>query len=413
MNPYSDYLDARAAVELLGIKRETLYAYASRGLVQSVPGERGPSRRYRRADLERLRARRDARRGEPAPSGSPLHFGEPVLDSSVSWLGEAGPVYRGHAAVDLAEKDTPYEAVAELLWSGELPEEPPGWGPPPRRIALAELHAILPDEPSVLSCLMITAATLGASDPGRFDIRPEAVIPRARSLIRVLAAACALGSHPERFEVALRAPSIAEAVVIGVGARQNPSTVRVVNRALVLLADHELNASTFAARVVASTRSDLYACVVAGLAALQGPRHGGASERIAALVAEIGLPERAEAVVHERMRRGESIPGFGHMIYTGRDPRTAPLLEAARSLAPQNRVVRTVGALSEAMARAGRPAANVDTALVALGGALGVPARALPAIFGVGRLAGWAAHVLEQYQGGLLRPRARYTPARG
>ncbi len=156
----------------------------------------------------------------------------------------------------------------------------------------------------------------------------------------------------------------------------------------------------------------MYACSLAGLAALQGPRHGGASEQVAALIAEIGLPERAEAVVHERVRRGDFIPGFGHMIYSGPDPRTAPLLETARSLAPQSRVVLTVGALIQAMARAGRPPANVDTALVALGGALGVPPGALPAIFGVGRLAGWVAHALEQYGGGLLRPRARYVAPR-
>jgi citrate synthase len=413
MNPYSEYLGASEASELLGIKRETLYAYASRGLVQSIPGDQGPTRLYRRADLERLRARKASRRGEPAPVGSALHFGEPLLDSSVSWLGEEGPVYRGHAAVDLAEKDTPFEAVAELLWTGELPDEPLGWRAPEGALPSAELHALLPDEPTLLSCMMVTAAALGAADPGRFDVRPEAVMGRARPLIRTLAASCALGAHPERFELALYGSSIAEAVVIAIGARQNPQTVRVVNRALVLLADHELNASTFAARVVASTHSDLYACVVAGLAALQGPRHGAASEQVAALVAEIGLPERAEAIVHERMRRGELIPGFGHIIYTGPDPRTAPMLEAARSLAPQSRVVRSVGALIDAMRRAGRPPANVDTALVALGGALGVPAGALPAIFGVGRLAGWVAHVLEQYRGGILRPRARYTPARG
>ena len=411
MNPYSEYLRAREAAELLGIKRETLYAYASRGKVQSIPSEQGPARRYRRADLERLRARRAARRGQPAPQGSPLRYGEPVLDTSVSWIGEQGPVYRGHPALQLAARETPFESVAELLWSGELPEPPPEWAPPAGGLPVAELQTLLPENPSLLSCLMLATATLGAADRARFDVRPEAVLPRARVLIRTLAAACALGAHPERFEAALRAPGIAEAVVVAIGARQHPDAVRAVNRALVLLAEHELNASTFAARVVASTHSDLYACVLAGLAALQGPRHGAASQQVAALVAEIGLPERAEAVVHERMRRGEHLPGFGHLVYRGPDPRTAPILEAARSLAPQNRVVRTVGALIEAMERAALPAANVDTALVALGGALGVPAESLLAIFATARLAGWVAHVLEQYRGSILRPRARYSPA--
>ena len=410
MNPYDEYMDARGAAELLGIKRETLYAYASRGQVQSVPGDQGPSRRYRRADLERLRARRAARRGQPAPMGSPLRYGEPVLDTSVSWIGDQGPVYRGHAALELASRETPYESVAELLWGGELPPEPPEWAPPAGGFPVAELQTLLPGDTPVLSCLMLATSALGAADPGRFDVRPEAVLPRARVLIRTLAAACALGTHPERFEAALHAAGTAEAVVVAIGARQNPDAVRAVNRALVLLADHELNASTFAARVVASTHSDLYACVLAGLAALQGPRHGAASQQVAALVAEIGLPERAEAVVHERMRRGDRLPGFGHLVYRGPDPRSAPILEAARSLAPQNRVVRVVCALIQAMERADLPAANVDTAIVALGGALGVPAGSLLAIFATARLAGWVAHVVEQYQGSILRPRARYSP---
>jgi citrate synthase len=177
---------------------------------------------------------------------------------------------------------------------------------------------------------------------------------------------------------------------------------------LVLLADHELNASTFAARVVASTRADVYACVAAALGAMAGPRHGAASDRMEALVAEIGRPEHAAAVANERTRRGEALPGFGHGFYDDGDPRAVPLLEGARALAPKARETRIVCALDEVMRDAGRPRANVDAAAVAVRAALGLPAGTAAGLFALSRTAGWIAHVLEQYeQGSLIRPRAR------
>ena len=408
MNQYSEYLSAPEAAELLGVKRDTLYAYTSRGMIQSVAAERGPARRYRRADLERLRARRAARSGRPQPESDTLRFEAPLLDSSITWLTDSGPVYRGHSALELARRDTPFEAVAELLWTGDLPATT-DW-PAADSLPVAELHELVGTEATVLNAQTLTVAALAAHDRGRFDLRPDALLPRARALIRVLSAASALGSHPERVIESLRAASVADSIAIAIGARRSAAALRALNRALVLLADHELNASTFAARIAASTHADLYACLLAGLGALQGPRHGSASQRAAAFAAEVGLPERAEEVIYERLGRGELLPGFGHSVYSAADPRAEPLLETARSLAPQNTTVRTVSALVRAMARVNRPPVNVDMALVALGGALGVSAWALPAISGVSRAAGWTAHVLEQYGGNLLRPRARYTP---
>src|SRR5439155_21588512 len=112
-----------------------------------------------------------------------------------------------------------------------------------------------------------------------------------------------------------------------VGGRAGRAGVRALNRALVLSADHELNSSTFAGRVAASVGADVYACVAAALAAFSGPRHGGACDRIEALLAETGRPERAATAIEERRRRGELVPGFGHQLYPGGDPRTPPLLE--------------------------------------------------------------------------------------
>jgi citrate synthase len=185
--------------------------------------------------------------------------------------------------------------------------------------------------------------------------------------------------------------------------------VRAIREALILIADHELNASAFAARVAASAGGDLYDCIAAALATLSGPRHGRACDRVEALLSEVERPERAARVVYERSRRGDAIPGFGHSVYPRGDPRAAPLLERASRLAPQSPGVRTALALVEAMREAGRAAATVDLGLIALTHALGMSAGAAVGIRAVGRAAGWVAHCLEQYEAGfLMRPRARY-----
>jgi citrate synthase len=227
-------------------------------------------------------------------------------------------------------------------------------------------------------------------------------------LVRALAALVALAFDPKRAAPAARANSVAESVTVALGAPER--AVFAVERALVLCADHELNASTFAARVVASTGADLYACVAAALAAMTGPLHGGASDRVEALVDEVAEPKRAYDVVTARTVRGEAIPGFGHRLYPDGDPRVPPLLEAARDVAKKSRSLATVLSIAEAMKRARRELPNVDFGLVALARALGLPKGSAAALFALGRTAGWVAHALEQREAGyLLRPRAEYV----
>jgi citrate synthase len=210
-------------------------------------------------------------------------------------------------------------------------------------------------------------------------------------------------------EVALAADSVASAVASALGSARGSRGVAALNTALVLGADHELNASTFAARVAASTGANVYGGVSAALASLSGPRHGGASDRVEALVAEIGEPGKAERVVHERQRRGESIEGFGHPLYPDGDPRGAMLVQLAKELAPDSEPVRTCLALIDAMQAGGAGAATIDVGLVALGLALDLPRGAAVGLFAIARSVGWVAHMLEQYEAGyLVRPRARY-----
>jgi citrate synthase len=410
----SELLTAREAAALLGVKLPTLYAYTSRGLIRSLPGGKGRARRYLRADLERLRARRDARAGHGAVAAGALRWGEPVLDTALTAISrDRGPLYRGVAAIDLAERGVRYEAVAELLWSGADPVGPESatrhWIAHEFPVPLPSLRRLIAADAPPLAVLQVVVPLLGSRDPGRFVETTEAVAPRARTLIRRMAAALAPGGDEARIRASFEAETVAGAVAAAMGAGCGEEGVRAVDRALVLAADHELNASTFAARVVASTGADVYACVSAALAALSGPRHGGATGRIEALLAEIDGPEDAERVVNERARRGEAVEGFGHPLYPRGDPRANVLLELARSLAPRSRPVRTCLALVEAMHRGGRGGVTIDVGLVALCAALGVPDGSALGLFAVSRCAGWVAHALEQYAAGyLVRPRARY-----
>ncbi|WP_434425196.1 citrate synthase family protein [Nannocystis pusilla] len=403
------FLSGKEAAALLGVKRATLYAYASRGLVRSEPGGPGRERRYSREDLERLKARSDARSGHGPVAAGALRWGEPVLESALTAIDTSGPRYRGRPAVELAASSS-FEAVAELLWAGALPEQAPRWPAPGLGLRLPSLTALLPDGAPPLVTLALAVPALGAADPDRFNPAPGPELVRARALLVRMAALAGAGIAVDHVRPALAEPNVAGALLVSLGAPAGARARRVMDRALVLSADHELNASAFAVRVAASAGADLYACVSAGLATLSGPRHGGMADRVEALVTEVGKPEHARAVVQERARRGEEVPGFGHPLYPDGDPRAAALLAAAAEHAPRNPKVRTLLAIVAAMRDAGRDPANFDVGLVALGAALGLPPRTTVAIFAVGRAAGWLAHAFEQRAAGfLLRPRARYV----
>jgi citrate synthase len=393
---------------MLGVKVATLYAYASRGLVRSVPGVGARAHRYARADVERLKARSRARSGHGAVAAGALDWGEPVLDTTISSIGPGGPAYRGHGALALASEGRPLEAVAQLLWTGTLPEHPPRseavWprGQPER------WAASLPEGAGPLFGPALMLPCLAALDDQRLGASVSSELERARRLMRLLAASFAL-PDVARARRALEQPTLASALGAAFDHR-GTRVARALDAALVLMADHELNASTFAARIAASAGADLYACVSAALATLSGPRHGGASLRVEAFADEVGSPPRAADVVRSRLQRGDPLPGFGHRLYPDGDPRGGYLISAARRLPGRSARLRTLLALADAVRSQGGEPPNSDLGLVALTSALGLPAGAAPAIFALGRCAGWIAHVLEQRADPrLLRPRARYA----
>jgi citrate synthase len=397
------WVDARAGARHLGIAVRSLYAYVSRGQVRSVPGERGRPRLYALADLERLRVRREARAGHGAVAAGALRWGEPVLDSAITAITPRGPAYRGRLATELAAAGTPFENVAELLWSGYLPDARVAW--PRGAIPLAQLSRLVGADPRTpLDVMPLLVQIAALADRERGDLRPDALIARGRRLIPLLAAALAPGFAPAAVSRALGASSVAEIAARAIGASGDAAPV--LDTALVLLADHELNASSFTARIAASTGADPYACVAAALATVSGPLHGSASEQVAAFADAVGSPEAARAQVRALRRRGELPPGFGHPLYPAGDPRAPLLLDAAARRATTRRA-RTVLAIVDATTDA---APNCDAGLAALTAALGAPPAVGTGLFAVARAAGWLAHALEQRATGhLLRPRARYT----
>jgi citrate synthase len=313
-------LTAGEAAHRLGVKLPTLYAYVSRGLLRSLPGLSGRARRYLRGDVEALLERGPSLR---AAAGA-LRWGEPILESSITAMTPAGPAYRGRLATELARAGLPFEAVAELLWSGgatpdgagALPASPALWEPTP----CPELEGVLPllaaDAPHA-SVFPVLVAARAARDAGRFDTTPEGVLPRARGLIRLLAAGLALPRAPARAKRAARAVRIAEVIARAFALDVQPGTLAAIDAFLILLADHELNASTFAARVAASTHADVYAVVQAGLA-MSGPLHRdlrplrGAARRGRRARAGRARAARARAPRRARARRR------AHLLRRGR-----------------------------------------------------------------------------------------------
>ena len=388
------FVSAAEAAALLGVKLTTLYAYASRGLVKS----RGPSRTeghfYDRADIERLVARSRARKGHTAVAASALRWGEPVLDSAITAIDERGPRFRGHLATELVEQGRSFEEAAELLWTGTLPARVPRWSegrPVTRRPT--------PDRP--LATLFGVLASAAAEEPFQ-PMDRGAELRRARALLVRIARH--LGPRPVR-----AAPSVAATVVRALGLAPGAEIIRAVDTALILLADHELNVSSFAARVTASAGAGLVASWLSGFAALTGTRHGGASSVVEAWVRDVGSVARVPRAIARATARGGVMEGFRHTLYPGGDPRAEPLLALARRIDGKNASVRVIDAAIRRLApRGGHP--NVDVGLAALGAAIGAPPGTGTLLFAVGRSAGWVAHILEQRDAGyLLRPRARYV----
>lgn len=392
------WMTTEEAAARLGVKVETLYAYASRGLVESqrIPGDRRT--RYRRVDVERLATR--------ARGGGPARSLEIVVETELTLLDPAGGLYyRGWDVADAAVSAT-FEEVATWLWLGQRDAVPFVAPPTPARAAWKAAEA-LPRAALPLDRMRTAVVAMRGADPMRDDRRPVAVAATARAITATLLETMALvGAAPGRADASVAArlwPRLTE----------RPATkarIRQLETALILLADHELAASTLAARVAASTWADPYLVVTAGLAALGGPLHGGSAEECRVLIREVagGTATGAEAV-GTRLRAEQLIPGFGHSVYLERDPRADALVAMVTSGPPDN-ATRAAADVLATMASRHLPFANVDFGLALLAESHDMIRGATEVIFAIARITGWLAHAIEEYQFRLrFRPRAAYV----
>ncbi|MBO9546115.1 citrate synthase family protein [Caulobacter sp.] len=376
----ADWLDADQVLERLGIRPQTLYAYVSRGRIEAAAHPHDPRRSlYRASDVAALAQKKARGRRAADVAAEAIAWGEPVLPSAITTVAGGRLWYRGRDAVELAEQGLTLENVGRLLRGGHGAALKSSRRPEP------------PVADSARARLFLTLAARAGREPPARGRAPLALAMEAADLLEAVvdAATGQAGEGPAhaRFAAAWGLDT---------------AGADLVRRTLVLLADHELNASTFAARVAASTGASLSAACLAGLSALSGPLHGGMAARVEAFVEEA---ERRDAVhaVSARLARGASMPGFDHPLYPDGDPRAAALL-AAFEAPPLLAELRTATETATGLAP------NIDFALVTLARTLKLPPDAPFILFATARSAGWAAHAIEQLQTGrLIRPRARYV----
>jgi citrate synthase len=347
--------------------------------------------------------------------------------SSISYLdGEKGVLaYCGYDIHDLARWAT-FEEVCYLLWHRRLPTRAE-LGDLQSQLAAARalpepvirLMRMLPRSDGMDALRTLTSA-LAHYDPEAADGSPQAQYRKAVRLTAQIGTIVAAWGRLQRGG-GLVAPDpamghAANFLYMLTGERPGATAARAMDVALILHADHELNASTFAGRVTAATLSDIYSATVAAIGALKGPLHGGANAEVMRMLFELGQdasPDRIDGFIRAKLARKEKIPGFGHRVYRTEDPRATHLRQMSRELG------RLAGSTAwfdisqriEALMKSEKQLnPNVDFYSASTYHALGIPIDLYTPIFAVSRISGWTAHFLEQYANNrLIRPRAEYT----
>ncbi len=381
-------LTTRQVAERLGVKVETVYAYASRGMLVSerVPGGKGST--FDPVEVERLR--RAVRRDRGGHDGREL----PEISTAITLIEDGALYYRGRDATALAGTAA-FEDVVALMWEQEDGIVFPAAG-------ASALSSWTAPGIRLSDRLRVAVPVAAATDPLRFDIGHGSVVAMGTRLIGDFVAALPpLGGEPEGTGLAARLwPRLT-------ATPPAPEFLRCLDSALILLADHDLAVSSVAARVAASTRAHPYAVVSAALGALDGPLHGAASSLAFRLLTQTLSAGSAATVVSDHLRSGQPIPGLGHPLYPGGDPRARTLLrllDATDSAAP---CLEAIASIVSVATRDASSHPNIDLALAALAVSAGMDPYAGEVIFIIARTAGWIAHALEEYREPPLRMRAR------
>ncbi len=387
-----DYLTTAQVAKVLGVKTSTVYAYVSRGRLQSqrIDGVSGSV--FPVDEVEKLLTE-----GRPRPPAGVVER----IRTQLSYLHDDRLYYRGNDVGDLA-RDMSFEQVAALLWEQSWPDTPPGAvGGVPGRV-----DAALGPTARGLDRIRLIVDLLGADDARRHQLDPAAVADKAVTILEAIVGTEVVDdSHVGVDGFAARLwPLLSDEP-------STPERVGMLNAALVLLADHDLSAGTVAARVAASARGSVYAVISAGLGAFDGPMHGGATTFAYRFLAQ--ALDDPESVVGERLRMGDRIPGTGHVVYRQSDPRAVTLMEMLRDAGDGDpRVMRAVSSVMGALGSS--TFVNSDFALAALALSYRMRPDAAETIFAVARMVGWTAHALEEYGEKRLRfrPEGVYTGVR-
>lgn len=405
-------LTAPEVAARLGVRLETVYAYVSRGVLGRTLGPDGHTSRFVPAEVDAL-----ARRGRPRHGSVQVGTIDVSLATSITRVLDGRLWYRDHLATELAGRVS-FERVAELLWTGALPDEARWTVAKPARKLARLLRDALPPAATPLDRFAALAAAMAPLFPLRSHVQPATVLTHARYLLATLPEVLPRSSVNVRPAATAEHDDLATRLHALFARRSAPAAsaaqVRLVNQALVLLADHELATSTMAARVAASTRADPFAVVLAGFGALHGPLHGGAPLVSHRLLLDAEATEPDAALARALTVSPSRLAGFGHPVYTTVDPRAARLLDEIAAIATPKRRALLEHVERSARAATGAPP-NSDFALAALAFVCDMALDASEAIFALARSAGFIAHALEEYQEIPLRFRARalYLGARG
>ncbi len=331
---------------------------------------------------------------------------------------EGGLLYRGYDITDLAAQST-YEETAYLLWNGKLPTESElqefSRNLTTKRAVPTEIISILQTLPrncDAMDALRVEVAALGIFDDPMYTLQEKA------SSIAAKMGTIVAAIHRRKHDLPPLPPKeglsyASNFLYMATGREPSDSDSRLMDILFILHADHELNASTFTARVIASTLSDVYSAITGAVGALKGPLHGGANEKVVEMTAEIGKSDNAERYVINRLANKQKLMGFGHRVYRTMDPRARILKELAKgflSTAKEKEDFQILLKVEEVMKKEKGLYPNVDLFSGLALNHLGIPTYLFTPVFAIGRTPGWLAHVLEQYADNrIIRPRAEYV----
>jgi citrate synthase len=400
VNEGTRWLTADEAASRLNVKKETIYAYVSRGRLANRRSEDGRGSMFDEAEIERVAL--GTRQGSTRSSSD-------EVESRLTLITEAGHFYRGQSAAELADTRS-WEEVAQLLWG--VPAEISAWTPAADIAATSrDVVRALPNSILPVDAIKLVTSVIGALEPPEWNTSAAVIAASARRAFATLVAGLPQRSGPVEMDCGVAPRSWLVPLLWSRLCERQPSEreLQVLNGVMVVLADHDLASATVMARAAARSGVNVGGIVRLGSDVGSGPVKGAASLAIETFLHNLESPESVERALTMRLRQGEPIPGFGHSLYPDGDPRAIYALGRLRALDPQSNRLAAVEELIRMQKERGLPPPNAGFGLAALTYITGMVPGAGEAIFVVSRAAGWIAHAIEEYSAAPPpRQRSRY-----